>query len=155
MKKVGKRPKWVYTQKADWKEIYPLAQNWKSELLFSSDEQLFYVRMINNYFGWIIRRKNINAGRDLKTDLLELDKVGQDLLRKTKKHLYQWVRIMEDPEGNDGGIVRMKHQYLEDRMVHTENTFRTLKKDVFVITEPVMESEKKVRLNLKSKPISA
>lgn len=157
MKKVGKRPKGAYIQKTDWKETYPLTQNWKSELLFSSDEQLFFVRMINNYFYWIIHRKNLDAdvARDLETDLLEPDKGGQNLLRKTQNHLYQWARIMEGPKGNDSLTVRMKHEYPEDGMVHTENTFRTLKKDVFVITEHVMESDKKVSLNLKSKPISA
>ena len=155
MEKLRKRPKGDYIQKADWQEIYALTQNWKSELLFYNDERRFFRRLIDNYFGWLIHRENLDAVRELEMDLLETGKKAKDLLRKTNKHLEQLAQMVEGPKRKDARIFRMEHQHLEDEIVHFENTFRILRKDVFAVIEHVMESEKMVHLNLKSKTISA
>lgn len=156
MEKLRKRPKGNYIQIADWKEIYALTQNWKSELLFYIDERRFFRKLIANYLGRIIQRENLDTVRELEIDLLETDKKVQDLLRKTNKHLEKLALMVEDHKREDSRIFRIEHEHLEDEIAGFENNFRTLRKDVFAVTESMMQSEKMARLNLKSnEPINS
>ena len=156
MEKFRKRPNGNYIQKADWREIYALTQNWKSELLFYIDERRFFRKLIGNYMERILNRENLDAVREVKMILLEIDKKIQDLLRKTNKHLEQLALMVEDPKRKDARIFRMEHEHLEDEITDFENNFSTLRKDVFAVIESMMQSEKMAGLNLKSnEPINA
>lgn len=150
MENLRKRPKGNYIQKAHWREIYALTQNWKSELLFFIDERRFFRKLIGIYMERILNRENLDAVREVKMILLETDKKIQDLLRKTNKHLEQLALMVEDPKRKDARIFRMEHEHLEDEITDFENNFSTLRKDVFTVIESVMQSEKMAGLNLKS-----
>ena len=144
-----------YIRKADCKEIYALTQNWKSELLFYTDELGFFRRLIDNYFGWMTYRENLDAVRKLEMDLLKTDKSGLDFLRN-KKIFTTIGPGGRKPQMKGCRIFRLEHEHLEDQVVRFENIFRTLRKDVFAVTEHIMESEPMVHLHAqKSKPISA
>ncbi len=156
MNKFRKRPVGDYIQKADWHELYALTQNWKLELLFYIDEHKFFRRLIDTDLGEPIHNENLDAVRELKMDLLETDRRGQDLLRKTNKHLEQLALMVEEPKRKDSRIFRIEHEHLEDEIARFENNFRILRKDVFALAEYMMERQEMLQLDLKSnQPIIA
>ena len=139
-----------YIQKADWYELYALTQNWKSELLFYIDEHRFFRRLIDTNFGELAQSENLDAVRELEIDLLETDRRVRDLLRKTNKHLEQLALMVEEPKRKDSRIFRIEHEHLEDEIARFENSFRTLRKDVFALAEYMMERQEMLQLDLKS-----
>lgn len=92
------------------------------------------------------QKENLDEVRDIETDLIEIDRKCYQLLKKTNKHLTNLADLIDDPFKYDSLKFRTEHEELEDSIADFVKSFRSNRKEVFAITEHVMDSEKLNRL---------
>lgn len=124
-----------------WDELYVLTQHWKSDLEFYRDDLRFLHHLIDKYFMWITKKENLDMVKKLKVGLADVKLKGDDLIKKIGKHLIQLGYMVEDPSKKDAGIIKTEHEHLEEEMAKFVKLFRENRKEVFTITEYIMDSE--------------
>lgn len=136
------RPKSDYLQKAEWSEIYVLAKHWQSDMDFYRDELRFLRNLVDKYFIWLIRDENIAQVQNMTSKLAEASQQHEQLNEKLKEHLKLLEGLISKSSTINKGEFREKHIELEDHITDFFKTFRSLKKEVFAITEHVVSEEK-------------
>jgi hypothetical protein len=131
-----------FLKNGPWDELYVLTQHWKSDIEFYRDDLRFLHHLIDKYFMWIAKPENLILVRELKISLFELNKKSNDLLEKTSKHLLQLGYLVEEPNKGDAGIIKTEHEHLEEEITEFVKAFRRNRKEVFAITEYIIDSEK-------------
>ena len=131
-----------FLQNGPWDELYVLTKYWNSDLEFYRDDLRFLHRLIDKYFVWIVKTENLERVNKLKKELSDLKKKGKDLLAKVGKHSIQLGYLVEEPNKPDAGIVITEHEHLEEEMSQFVQSFRENRRDVFAITEYIIDSEK-------------
>ena len=137
----------TYSQEMDfledgpWDELYAITQNWKSDLEFYKDDLRFLHHLTDRYFLWITKSENMDVVKELNFGLLKLTIEVKDLLEKVKKHLVQLGYLMEDPNKRDAGITKTEHLHLEEELTEFVKSFRNNRKEVFKISEYIIDSE--------------
>ncbi|SHJ34553.1 hypothetical protein [Pseudozobellia thermophila] len=124
-----------------WDELSALTSHWKSDLEFYRDDLRFLHHLTDKYFMWITKQENLDMVKELKQGLFELGTMCTDLLAKVNKHLVQLGRLVENPNEADAGIIKTEHEHLEGEMSQFVKAFRDNRKEVFAITEYVVDSE--------------
>lgn len=142
MENLRQRPKGDYNWEAEWSQLYVLTEHWKSDLEFFKDDLRFLHHLIDKYFIWIIRKDNVTAVREIIKNLHELKKQSEDLLKRVGIHLTHLADLIDNPFKYDSHEFRSEHERLEDDIVAFIKSFRTNRKQTFLITEHVIESEK-------------
>ncbi len=135
------RPKGDYIHEADWQGLYVLTEHWKSDLEFFGEDLRFLQHLIDKYFIWMTRKENIDEVRDIESDLVETDRECNRLMKRIKKHLTHLADLIEDPFKYDSQVFRGEHEKLEDDIAIFVKSFRANRKEVFTITEHLMESK--------------
>ncbi len=136
------RPKGTFLIDANWEELYVLTEHWKSDLEFYKDDLRFLHRLINKYFIWITEEENLDMVRSLEISLVKMDRSCKDLLSKIGKHLIQLGKLVENSDDEQSRVFRIEHEHLEDEIADFVKCFRENRKEVFTITEHVIDSEK-------------
>jgi len=139
------RPNDNYIHEADWQKLYILTEYWKSDLLFYKDDLTFLDHLIDKYFIWISKKENIDLVRDIELNLLQIYKQGNSLLKRVNKHLHHLAELIDDPFKYDSHQFRTEHEKLEDSIADFIKSFRKNRKDVFAITEYIIDNEEFVR----------
>ncbi len=143
------RPKDSYIHEADWQALYVLTEHWKSELLFYNDDLKFLHHLIGNYFMRISKKDSLDMVREIGVGLLEMENESSILLEKVNKHLQHLAELIENPIANDSQTFRAEHEKLEDDFSNFVKAFRKDRKEVFTITEYIIDGEEIApRLNL-------
>ena len=140
------RPKDNYIHEADWQQLYILTEHWKSDLEFYRDDSRFLQDLIDKYFVWMTKKENLDEVREIEVALVETDRNCYGLLKRTNKHLTHLAKLIDDPFKYDSHVFRTEHEQLEDEFADFVKSFKDNRKDVFTITEHVMESEKLTHL---------
>ncbi|MGA9324654.1 MAG: hypothetical protein WBV47_01290, partial [Salegentibacter sp.] len=70
----------------------------------------------------------------------------RDLLEKVSSHLNRVGNFVEKPEPEEDRLFRIEHEHLEDEIADFVKAFRKNRRDVFEITEHVVDSEKLIGL---------
>ncbi|MEK6152280.1 hypothetical protein WIW50_03430 [Flavobacteriaceae bacterium 3-367] len=141
MSEYRNRPKGIYIQQAPWDELYVLTQHWKSDLEFYRDDLRFLHHLIDKYFMWITEKENLDLVKEIKKNLFTTGKQSKDLLAKVGKHLIQLGQLVENPNSGEAAIFKMEHEHLEDEIADFVKSFRQNRKEVFAITEYIIDSE--------------
>ena len=139
------RPKDGYIFSADWQELYILTKHWQSDLLFYKDDIRFLKHLMESYFIWITNKETIDSVRDIKLKSLEIEVQCDSLLDKIALHLKHLANLMEDAFKYDAQVFREEHLRLEDDIADFVVDFRKNRREVFEVTEFVMETEEFVR----------
>lgn len=135
------RPKGTYIKEANLEELYVLTSHWKRDLEFYKNDLLFLKRLIDKYFIWITQEKNLEAVQNRAKSIRELLAMCKDLLQQVKLHLSAIGKLLENKNSTDTKAFRLEHQGLEDNIAAFMKSFRKTKKEVFKITEMVIDSE--------------
>jgi hypothetical protein len=144
------RPNNNYIHEADWQQLYVLTEHWKNDFEFYRDDLRFLQNLIDKYFVWMTKKENLDEVREIEIDLLETTRNCDDLLVRINKHLTHLADLIDDPYKYDSHKFRTEHEKMEDDIVNFVKSFRQNRKDVFAITEYVLDSEKLTDLlNLK------
>ncbi|QCX38544.1 hypothetical protein FF125_08910 [Aureibaculum algae] len=139
------RPKDNFIQEADWKELFVLTEHWKSDLLFFADDIKFLHDLIDKYYLWIARKEHIDKVQEIEINLLNVDRQNALLLKKTNKHLEHLEALIDNPFKYDAYEFRNEHEQLEDDLSDFLKSFRKNRKEVFSITEFIIDKEELVR----------
>lgn len=135
------RPKDNYIQENNWQELYVLTKHWKSDLLFYKDDLKFLHHLIDKYFIWITKKDNLEDVRKIGVNILQDTTAVNKLLHEVKKHLSHLANLIDEPFKNDAEQIRTEHQELEDQIAIVIIQVRKNRKQLFSITEHVLESE--------------
>ena len=128
-------------QKANWQELYILSRHWKSDLEFYIADLQFLKRLIDRYSIWIKSPQNSAAVSKLVFDLHYLERDGKKILDRLQEHLGQLSSLMNGDKGLDPEIFIRDHEILEDEIARFVKGFRNNRKEVYRITEEVLDSE--------------
>jgi hypothetical protein len=124
-----------------WSELYVLTQHWKSDLEFYGDDLRFLHHLIEKYFMWITKPENLDMVKKLKAGLFNLKKTNSDLLDKVTGHRNTLGQMVEDFNKADAVNIKAEHEHLEGEMANFVALFRNNRKEVFAITEYIIDSE--------------
>ncbi len=130
--------------KSDWQELYLQTEKWISDLSFYTDELRFFNTLHERYFSEMVKNENLDEIREEIMRFQDTRYACEKLLNETKVHLHQLVQVIENSgaNGNAAGIVQQKHQELRQEMTFFELNFKANKKEIFVITQNVLENQK-------------
>lgn len=133
------RPKDNYIHEASWEQLYVLTEHWKSDMLFYKDDLRFLHHLIDNYFLLLSKRENIDMVQEIEVKLLEVDKQCDMLLEKINKHLHHLAELIDDPFIFVSDTFRNEHELLEDDLAQFVKDFRANRKEIFTITEHIID----------------
>lgn len=139
------RPVDNYINEANWQQLYLLTKHWKSDLLFYKDDLRFLHRLIKKYLLWISKKENVDLVKEIEISLLIVDKQCTGLLEKTTSHLHHLTELIENPFAYDSHKFRSEHAALEDSLAHFVKDFRKNRKEIFSITEYIIDGEQLVK----------
>ncbi len=145
MNDFGNRPKGNYILEADWQQLYTITEDWQSDLQFYNDDLKFLHHLIDRYFMWISKKESIDMVREIEVGLLEMDNRCGALLNRINKHLHHLAELIDNPFAYDSHQFRKEHEQLEDDLTEFVKNFRKNRKEVFTITEYVIDGEEMVR----------
>lgn len=126
----------------EWKSMFVIAEHWKSDLSFFLDEINFFKMLIDKYFLSLIDAEHINGTRHLASGLSQFEKKRHGLESEVTTHLTQLADLIQNPFAHDSQVSVSLHQKLEGSIMDFVKNFRSLKKEVFMLAEGAMESEK-------------
>lgn len=135
------RPKGDYIQQTDWNELYVLTKHWKSDLTFYQQDLKFLLKLLDKYFIWVTKKENLDAVKKIGEGILKDKKTGDQLLNRVDGHLTHIAQTIEDPFKHDTRLFREEHQELEDDIAKFYKTVRSNRKQVFAITEHIVDVE--------------
>lgn len=124
-----------------WDELYVLTEHWTSDLEFYRDDLRFLHHLIEKYFMWISTSENIEMVKELKKTLYDLKLKVLDLIQKVQKHRIRLGQMVSSFAKKDAGIIKTEHEHLEEEMSALVKSFRSNRKEVFKITEYIIDSE--------------
>lgn len=136
------RPKSTFLEDADWQQLFVLTEYWQHDSRFYEDELRFLRNLVDKYFIWLVREENLNKVQAVAKKLTEADHKHKELSSSIDKHLSYLAGIMKDPSAHNIGSFRSEHAELEDELAGFNKLMREVKRDVFALTEHVMETEK-------------
>lgn len=139
------RSKDKYIHESSWQQLYVLTEHWKSDLSFYKDDLKFLHHLIDKYFMWISRKEHIDMVREIEVNLLATDEQCVAILDRINKHLHHLAELIDYSFTNDSHTFRTEHAQLEDDIATFVKTFRSNRKEIFNITNYLMDTEKLVK----------
>lgn len=126
---------------ASWDELHVLTDKWKSDLEFYSFELNFLHKLIDKYYIWLTNDELINEVESAASKVFAADKARAILAIKTLKHLRHIEEIIDNEFVYDAQEFKEEHEELENKLANFYKNFKLLKKEVFALTEQVLEGE--------------
>ena len=130
-----------FIKNGPWSELYVLSEHWKSDLEFYGEDLRFLHHLIDKYFMWITKPENLDMVKELKVGLFNINTKCKDLLEKVGRHMVKLGQMVEDHNIADASVTLTEHEHLEEEMANFVILFRRNRKEVFAITEYIMDSE--------------
>lgn len=125
----------------NWQELYILTDHWKSDLNFYKDDLRFLHHLIDKYIIWITKDDNLNLVKNIQKNLFEIRNKSMDLMKEVTTHQGNLGLMVENPVQSSNPQFIDDHEDLEDKMSKFVKLFRSNRKEVFSITEYVIDSE--------------
>jgi hypothetical protein len=132
----------TYLHSASWDELHAITKRWQSENDFYNYEITFLKKLIDKYFIWMTKKENIAQVRKLVIELSTLEKRHKDIGNAISKHLNHIALYLENAFSHDEQLFRFEHSVLLQRIEEFTNEFRKVKKEVFEISEEVLDHKK-------------
>jgi hypothetical protein len=119
----GKKTTSVALPQADlWRSLYALSQHWQSDIGFY--------------------KENIEQTRTMVADVTNLEKDRMKLKEGIDRHLKHITSLVENPFSQNAQVHKDEHVKLESDVALFSKKFRSVKTEVFKLTEHVIHSEK-------------
>ena len=119
-----------------------LVRHWQSDVAFFHDEVCFLNLLLDSYLKWLVIDESIVRTRVIAGQLGKIGKKLKSLTYRLESHFSAISRTVEQNSGEEPRLVLEEHGQLEDAMAAYVKDFRTVKKEVFSLTERVMDSER-------------
>ena len=131
-----------FFNQASWEQLYIITDHWKSDLCFYHDETKFLKHLVDRYSIWLTLPGNIEQVRQVSEKLQVCERFKNDLLDTIARHMKHIKDMIENPFVHNEQAFREEHAQLEEDVADYVKSHRNLKKEIFAITEEVVESEK-------------
>ncbi len=142
MDKLRIRPSSNYLQSANWQELYLLTKHWKSDIKFANYEINFFKGLVDKYFIWVKDKDQITQVQHLANILVHLTSELENIDMAITKHL-NYIRLFINSNfSRDEEVFRVEHAMLEDKIVGFTNALRETKREIFNLTEVMLNNEK-------------
>ena len=128
-------------KKINWYEAYILVNHWKSDLGFYREDITFLQQLIEKYLIWITKKENLERVADIRKKGHELAVAAESLEGKISDHLKLIVDVLEERKFISSEQFLDRHGELEKELSGFVKDFRQKRKEVFKVTEYVMDSE--------------
>lgn len=125
-----------------WKGLFVVTEQWRSDLDFFEDEMRFFRTLIDKHFMRLTAPEYATATRASVSKLAKLDSRRFNLEQKTDRHLYHLTALIQDPFPHDRQAYLDEHERLESAMRDFTKDFRALKREIFQLTRRVMDGER-------------
>ena len=136
------RPRSNYLQSANWQELYLLTKHWKSDIKFANYEINFFKGLVDKYFIWVKDKDQITQVHHLANILMHLTSELENIDMAITKHL-NYIRLFINSNfSRDEEAFRVEHAMLEDKIVGFTNALRETKREIFNLTEEMLNNEK-------------
>ena len=136
------RPRSNYLHSANWQELYLLTKHWKSDIKFANYEINFFKGLVDKYFIWVKDKDQITQVQHLANILVHLTSELENIDMAITKHL-NYIRLFINSNfSRDEEVFRAEHAMLEDKIVGFTNALRETKREIFNLTEEMLNNEK-------------
>lgn len=139
------RPNGTYIFETDSQRLYALTKHWESDLLFYKDDLKFLSQLMNKYFIWISKKEDIEAVRNIQANIDKTEMQYSDLLKRVNNQLKHSANMTDYPFKYDTYQFLTEQQQLENDITNFIKEFRANRKEVFTVTEHVIESDEFIR----------
>jgi hypothetical protein len=129
-----------------WPSYHAVAKHWKSDVEFFEDELNFFRLLIDKHLTLLIQPENIEHTRAMVTDVTKLENERTQLDQAIDDHIQHIVLLVENPFAQNAQECKSEHEKLESSVASFVKKFRTVKMEVFKLTERIIHSEKAKRL---------
>jgi hypothetical protein len=126
----------------DRQSMFALAEHWKSDLDFFLDELNFFRKLLDKYLFVLIEEKRIGNTLHLVTRLKQFEKKRAELEGEVNAQLKELTNLIQNPFAQESQKSVELHSKLEGSIADFVKNFKSLKKEVFTLSEEAMESEK-------------
>jgi hypothetical protein len=131
-----------YLYNASWEDLYFSTEQWKSDIEFYRDETMFLRNLINKYFILLIEDGNIEKVQNISNKLSIAIKKKKNIYKLINKHLVHIEELIENAFSHDEKKFRDEHLNISDQISEFVKNFKMLKREIFILTEHVIENEK-------------
>lgn len=125
----------------NWEELFVLVRYWISDLEFYLEDMRFLHKLINKYSIWLKRQENSEAVSKVAAELQNLTEQGKILQVKIKEHLNKIGELIKHKSDKEAEFSLKQHGVLEDEIAEFVKDFRTNRREVFKVSEKVIDSE--------------
>ena len=133
-------------KKPDWQELYVLTQHWRSDLEFYKDDLLFLHHLVDKYFIWITKSENLEMVKEIMIQIQSLEKQCRDLITGVGEHMHNLAQLANESVEQSLSKITEDHIVLETSIYNFVKDFRANRKEVFRITEYIIDSEELTNL---------
>jgi hypothetical protein len=123
------------------KELYILTKHWKSDLEFYKNDLRFLHNLVDKYLIWITKKENLELVNTIRKKEFDLGLQCDNLLEEIKKHLNEGALIIKNSKGSNLENFKNNHLSLENNIAQFIKEFRENRKEVFKVTEYIMDTE--------------
>ena len=127
-------------------KYYVLSEHWKSDFDFYRDECQFLSSLINKYFVYLLQDRALSEIQKLAARLSETTQAREDITKSVSNYMADIKSYIVLEKATHIKEIKSKHAKLEKDISNFVKSFKELKKDVFLVTEEIMQSEKVKKL---------
>lgn len=131
-----------YNHQSAWQKLYLATKKWKDDLLFYRQDLRFVQLVLIRYFLSKPNIENVALQPDKEIKMNHLYRYCDTLIQETDYHIKELSKLIKDPFKQDYKDFKRENKYLKDDIAHFAKTLRRVRKDVFQITESVLEGER-------------
>ena len=126
--------------------LYAITRHWHSDTIFFTDEISFFRLLIDKHLALMIDPKNINQTRDMLAHLAEIERELTSLQDLIDQHLKHLAKAVEKAYAEKLPNLKEEHGRIEIDFQDYVKKFRAVKREVYKLTERVIQSDKARRM---------
>lgn len=146
MESLDKQSKIDNPSDVQWQELYVLTEHWQSDLEFYKDDLRFLHQLVDKYFIWITKSENLELVKEIMLQIQDLENRCQQLLEGVQDHKHSFVALEKNLVPDRLDQVVNQHADMETKLYEFVKEFRANRKEVFRITEYIIDSEELTNL---------
>lgn len=127
-------------------KYYVLSEHWKSDFDFFRDECQFLSSILNKYFVYILQDRALAEIQKLAERLSTATKTREEITKSIIDYMADIKSSITLENESQINEIELAHARLERSIADFVKTFKALKRDVFLIAEEILQSEKVKKL---------
>lgn len=128
-------------QPENWEKMYVLIRHWRSDLEFYLEDLQFLTKLVKKYSIWVNRKDNSEEVEKMSAELQDIISQGRSLKERLEQTQNKLAGLIEKKSGNSEATVIKEYGSLENEIAEFVKNFRANRRNVFKVSEKVLDSE--------------